>query len=268
VSGDHDVTILDMRLERDLRAVLERSNLSPEEAAAVVQTAHERGIPVTADATSVRELERALGAGVDDVAHLSGDHVPDRVIRRMVDAGVHWIPTLEALHGQRGSNLLRFVEAGGHVAMGTDAGYLPGLEIGTPLDELVLVEEAGMTPMEIIVAATRNAARVCRLERHLGTLEAGKLADVLVVAGDPSLDLGALARVRLVIHGGVIIRQRRATPVAPPRRPETGMRVTGRPCAGHPGCEDEDRHVAGWAGLVSLAGRLSSPGPRGPRPVD
>jgi imidazolonepropionase-like amidohydrolase len=181
--------------------------LSPEEAAVIVQTAHERGIPVTAHATNPRELQRALDAGVDDVAHISGDEVSSRTIRRMVEAGVYWVPTLEALHGEGGDNLLRFVEAGGQVALGTDAGYLPGLEIGTPLDELALMAEAGMTPMQIIVAATRSAAHVCRLERHLGTLEVGKLADVLVVAGDPLRDLGALADVRLVIHGGVIISQ-------------------------------------------------------------
>ena len=181
--------------------------LSPEESAAIVQTAHERDIPVTAHATNPRELQRALDAGVDDVAHISGDPVSDRTIRRMVSANVYWVPTLEALHGEGGDNLRRFVEAGGQVALGTDAGYLAGLEIGMPLDEIALMEEAGMTPMQVIVAATRNGAHVCRLERQLGTLEIGKLADVLVVDGDPLQDLETLANVRLVIHGGVIIRQ-------------------------------------------------------------
>jgi imidazolonepropionase-like amidohydrolase len=60
--------------------------------------------------------------------------------------------------------------------------------------------------MQIIVAATRNAALVCRLEEDLGTLEVGKLADILVVGGNPLEDLAALENVLLVMHGGVIIR--------------------------------------------------------------
>lgn len=182
-------------------------SLSPEEAATIVQTAHERGIPVTVHATDSRQLELALDAGVDDVAHMSMDPVSDETIRRMVNANVYWVSTLEALDGEGSDNLRRFVEAGGQVALGTDAGYLAGLEVGMSLDEITLMEAAGMTPMQIIVAATRNGARVCRLDDRLGTLEVGKLADVLVVDGDPLQDLGALENVRLVIHGGVIIRQ-------------------------------------------------------------
>jgi imidazolonepropionase-like amidohydrolase len=72
-------------------------SLSPEEAAAIVETAHERGIPVSAHATTARDLVRALDAGVDDIAHMAVDPVSDEVIRRMVDAGVSWVPTFEPL---------------------------------------------------------------------------------------------------------------------------------------------------------------------------
>jgi imidazolonepropionase-like amidohydrolase len=180
--------------------------LSPEEASAIVQTAHERGVPVTVHATSRRTLERALEAGVDDVAHMADDRVPDRVIQRMVEAGVAWVPTLEALGDYDESNLRRFLAAGGVVALGNDAGYLSGLEIGMPMDEIELLEQAGMTPMQIILAATRDAARVCRLDGELGTLEASKTADVLVVDGDPLQDLQVLTDVLLVVHEGTIIR--------------------------------------------------------------
>jgi imidazolonepropionase-like amidohydrolase len=67
--------------------------------------------------------------------------------------------------------------------------------------------EAAMTPSQIIVAATQNAAHVCGLENELGTLEAGKLADVLVVNGNPLQDVQALTNVQLVIHNGAIIRE-------------------------------------------------------------
>jgi imidazolonepropionase-like amidohydrolase len=63
-----------------------------------------------------------------------------------------------------------------------------------------------MTPMQIIVAATRDAAYVCRQAGLLGTLEVGKVADILVVNGDPLRNLDVLREVQLVIHNGVIIR--------------------------------------------------------------
>jgi imidazolonepropionase-like amidohydrolase len=61
--------------------------------------------------------------------------------------------------------------------------------------------------MQIIVAATLNAAHVCGLEGELGMLEVGKLADILIVNGDPLQDLSALTQVKMVIHGGEIIRK-------------------------------------------------------------
>ena len=63
-----------------------------------------------------------------------------------------------------------------------------------------------MTPTQIIVTGTQNAAHVCHLDHELGTLEAGKIADVLVVDGDPLEDIHALTDVRMVIHNGVMIR--------------------------------------------------------------
>jgi imidazolonepropionase-like amidohydrolase len=79
-----------------------------------------------------------------------------------------------------------------------------------PMTEIGLMERAGMSAMEIIVAGTRNAARACNLARDLGTVEAGKLADLLLVRGDPLSHLGSLRNVRLVIHDGVVIRDGRA----------------------------------------------------------
>jgi imidazolonepropionase-like amidohydrolase len=90
--------------------------------------------------------------------------------------------------------------------MGNDGGYIPGLAIGMPIAELEWMEFAGMTPMQIIVASTSDAAIICRRQNLLGTLAAGMLADILVVQGDPLTDLGALMEPRLVMHEGTIIR--------------------------------------------------------------
>ncbi len=84
--------------------------------------------------------------------------------------------------------------------------------MGLPLIELTMLRDlAGLSPLEVITAATRNGAHVCNLGKELGTLEVGKLADVLVVNGDPLQDLKALAEVRLVIHGGAVIRDEIST---------------------------------------------------------
>ena len=152
--------------------------------------------------------------------------LPTGLIERLLEQEIPWVPTLELwnctdLRAMALSNLRRFSEAGGRVALGTDfAGYTCRFDLGMPMTEIELMELAGMTPMEIIVAATRNAARVCNLQRDLGTLEQGKIADVLVVAGDPLSDLHALEDPKLVIHDGVVIRNELPPPAAPnPRRP-------------------------------------------------
>ncbi len=188
--------------------------LSKAEATAIVKTAHARGARVSAHVTAAEDLERVLDAGVDDIAHMPYDHVSDELIARIVKANLYWIPTLELWQHVGVSdapiidNLGRFVAAGGQVALGTDyAGYAAQFELGMPLSEMEAMQQAGMTPMQIILAGTRNAALVCNLDRELGTLEVGKVADVLVVKGDLLQDIHALASVHLVIHNGIVIRR-------------------------------------------------------------
>jgi imidazolonepropionase-like amidohydrolase len=189
--------------------------LTPDEATALVGTAHERGRLVTAHVTSAGDLGRALDAGVDEVAHMVVDRLPDELIARMVERGTRWVPTLELWQGISRNfpvdygrvsidNLARFVGAGGEVALGTDYAGAPDVDfdLGMPIHEIGWMQEAGMTPLQIIVAATRNGARACDRESELGTLEPGKLADVIVVDGDPLQDLQAMDRVTLVILNG------------------------------------------------------------------
>jgi imidazolonepropionase-like amidohydrolase len=187
--------------------------LSPQEAQAIVEAVHQRGGWVSAHVLRTSDLERALDAGVDDIAHMVEDPLTDSMIQRMVKENVYWVPTLELWKrvGQTDkrtvTNLGRFVQAGGKVALGTDyAGYNAVFDLGLPVTEIELMQEAGMTPMQIIVAATRNAAHVCNLDRELGTIEVGKIANIWAVNGDPLQDLHALTQVRLVIHNGAVIR--------------------------------------------------------------
>src|SRR5262249_37880201 len=99
--------------------------------------------------------------------------------------------------------------AGVPIAMGTDAGT-PGNRHGANADELVaMVEEAGLSPQEATQAATLAAARLVRREHDLGSLESGKLADVIGMAGDPTLDIANVTQVRFVMLAGAVARDDR-----------------------------------------------------------
>ena len=144
------------------------------------------------------------------------DNLSDNLIHRMIADDVYWVPTLELWYGtghygtEAAANLGKFFKAGGKVALGTDyAGYTCPFDLGMPIREMKWMIGAGMTPMQVIVAATKNAAHVCNLEAELGTLEVGKTADVLFVNGNPLKNIDALLNVRMVIHGGEIIRNSR-----------------------------------------------------------
>lgn len=184
------------------------------QATAVTEAAHARRVPVSAHVTTSPDLPRALDAGVDDIAHMVVDDPPDALIARVVRDNVIWVPTLELWHwvdaGHRTravANLRRFVRAGGTVALGTDFnGYDAPFQLGMPIIEMELMQEAGMTPMQIIVAATSRAAWVCNRQDDLGRVAPGWIADLVVVDGDPLQDIHALADVRLVVRSGTIIR--------------------------------------------------------------
>ena len=188
--------------------------LTTEQVKAIVAMAHQRGTRVSAHATASKDLQRAIDEGVDDVAHMIVDPINDDLIKAMIERGMIWEPTIELWknvgQGQDANvidNLKRYAAAGGQVALGTDfEGYYTPFQLGMPTKEIAWMNEAGMTPMQIIVAATKNAARVSNVEQDLGTLETGKVADVLIVRGDPLEDLQALSNVQYVIHNGEVIR--------------------------------------------------------------
>jgi imidazolonepropionase-like amidohydrolase len=192
------------------------SKLSREEVAAIVTVAHEHGTQVITHVGSASHLVVGVAGGIDAVAHMAYTSISDELIARMVAGDIIVVPTLavqETYDVERtaGENLRRFVAAGGKVALGDDYGN-PGIQLGMPIHEMELMQAAGMTPMQIIVAATQHGARVCNVEEELGTLEAGKTADVLVVAGDPLQDIHALENVQLVVRDGVVIYREDSSP--------------------------------------------------------
>ena len=214
---DAGAEVIKIAIEDDLEGRRWRL-LSREQIAAIVEVAHARGIRVAAHVSRSRHLQMAIDGGVDDVDHMAVDPVPAELLNRMVELGIAWVPTLElwsrvsrryglGWDAVAARNLRRFVAAGGMVALGTDfAGFAARFDLGMPITEIRLMRDAGMTAMQIVEAATRNAAIVCGLADELGTIEAGKVADLIVVDGNPLARLDLLESVTVVVHGGVVIR--------------------------------------------------------------
>ena len=187
--------------------------LTGEEMAAIVGAAHERGRTVSAHITQSLYWEVVVQAGVDDVAHVAYDPVSDNVLEVMVTEHILLVPTFTIFRNFNApvggciNNVRRFVLKGGAVALGNDFAGGPGeFDDGIPFYELNCMLDAGMTTMEVIVASTRNAARAANVDTVLGTVEAGKQADLMVVMGDPLQSLSLLSNPGLVIHAGVNIR--------------------------------------------------------------
>ncbi len=176
--------------------------LSLEQVRAIAGAAHARGVTVSAHVTNEWELRRALDGGVDAIAHTPLDRIPADLLERMVAGRIPMTSTLN-IWGSKPreamENVRRFAAAGGIVAMGSD--YPFQVHAGLPLGELSLMQEAGLTPGQVLVAATRNAATVAG-PPDVGTVEPGKVADLIVVAGDPTKDVADLAKVSTVIQSG------------------------------------------------------------------
>jgi imidazolonepropionase-like amidohydrolase len=197
--------------------------LSDEEIRAITETARGRGVPVAAHVDRASALRRAVENGIADAAHMPRDRMPGDLIALMVERGVALIPTIDVYEGlaeERGNaaewrrttlpvmydNLSRFAAAGGMLALGDDYGN-PGVAPGMPMAEMRHWLAAGLTPMQVIVAATRGGAAVCGLAEEIGVIQAGRAADLLVVEGDPLAEIEALERVALVIRGGVVVTE-------------------------------------------------------------
>ncbi len=98
----------------------------------------------------------------------------------------------------------RFIQAGVKFSLGTDTGAFMDFQQEDPnANELMYMVEMGMDPMAALQAGTRNGAEALGLLKDLGTIEKGKLADVIVVAGNPLQNMAAMKRVAYVVKGGV-----------------------------------------------------------------
>jgi imidazolonepropionase-like amidohydrolase len=210
----------------------ESAQFSVEEIRVAVEEAAAQGKRCMAHAQSNQGIKNAIIAGVASIEH--GIYLDDEAIAMMLERGVYLVPTLIApqdvvdaaeanpgmlpayaiekagrvIEAHRRSFRLA-VEAGVKIAMGTDTGVGPHGGNARELD--MMARYGGMTNMQAIVASTRVAAELLRLDEQTGTVAAGKLADLLVVDGDPLADLGILAqpdRLALVVKAGAAARDR------------------------------------------------------------
>jgi len=176
-------------------------------------------------AQGTQGIRNAVECGVESIEH--GVYLDESTAAEMVRRGTFLVPTLQAalavlrredenpgsvlpqsLRKVRDllevhSNATRMaIEMGVKVAMGTDAGVG---KHGANAEELRLLTENGMTPMQAIVAATKTASECVQMPGDIGTLEAGKLADLLVVDGDPLSDISILedrSKLLVIMQGG------------------------------------------------------------------
>lgn len=191
-----------------------------EEMRAAIDEAHKVGKRAMAHAHGTQAIKNAILAGIDSIEH--GSYLDDEAIEMMLQRGIFLVPTLLASHrivehGEKGgipqyavrkakqvcgdqlASFKRACDAGVKIAMGTDAGTPYNLH-GENLNELPLMVQAGMTPMEAIVASTRSGAELLGMADKIGTLQVGKLADIVVASQNPLDEIDLFKDVHCIVH--------------------------------------------------------------------
>lgn len=208
--------------------------VSLEEMKVIVEEAHRVRRKVAAHAVSDSAIRIATEAGVDSIEH--GYGASDEALKLMAEKKIFLVPTdgtlddymaifgarkmsaeeeaqqrknMEAGLKQLQSRVARAIKAGVRIAAGSDMYYaMPGKTRGqASLTMLGAYAQSGMSPIEIIRAATVNAAELLGWQNRIGAIEAGKFADIIATDGDPLKDIGELQKVKFVMKGGKVIKQ-------------------------------------------------------------
>jgi imidazolonepropionase-like amidohydrolase len=185
---------------------------------AAVAAAHDAGRPVAVHSATAEGMRRAIAAGVDTIEHGYGG-TPE-IFADMAKKGIALCPTLAAsdatsrYRGWNGSepapeavliNRRSFqmaMKAGVHLCVGGDVGVFAH---GQNAREMELMAANGMSPADVLIAATWGNARWLHLDNKLGAVKAGLLADLVAVDGDPTADISAVRHVRMVMKGGTVV---------------------------------------------------------------
>ncbi|MEO5623978.1 MAG: amidohydrolase family protein [Dokdonella sp.] len=210
----------------DESASVDNAQMTIEEIKAVVAAAHDYGFTVAAHAHGAEAIRRAIIGGVDSIEH--GTFMDDADMKLMKEHGTWYVPTIiagkyvEEMAQKPGyypaqiaakakqvgpiiqQTAAKAYKAGVKIAFGTDAAVYPH---GQNAKEFVYMVEAGMPPMFVLQAATTHAAELLKKSRDLGSIEAGKFADVIAVAGNPLEDIKRMQTVGFVMKDGVVYKQ-------------------------------------------------------------
>ena len=213
------------------------SQFTLEEMKAIVADAHRLGRKVAAHAHGAQGILWATEAGVDSIEH--GSYIDDAGIAAMKQRGTYLVPTvylqtwmldnaqsiglppmyagkMRQIIGIARKNLTHAFASGVKVAFGTDAAVYPH---GLNAHEFNEYVRMGMTPLQAIQTATVNAADLLGWSDRIGTIEAGKYADMVAVSTDPTQDVTTLEHPVFVMKGGVVYRNETAATGANPRNP-------------------------------------------------
>ena len=192
---------------------------------AVVETARDYDMTVAVHAHGAEGMKRAVLAGVDSIEH--GTYMTDEIMELMKQRGTYMVPTLLAgawvakkaeeedffppmvrvkaatIGPIMEKTFAKAYKSGVRIAFGTDSGVSPHGENALEFELMVI---GGMPPMQAIQAATREASRLLKIDDELGTLEAGKIADIVAVDGNPLDDIKSMSKVVFVMKGGEIFK--------------------------------------------------------------
>jgi imidazolonepropionase-like amidohydrolase len=201
--------------------------MADDEIKAVIDTAHALGMKVAAHAHGKQAIDHTVALGVDSIEHGSfADAESDALMKKH---GTYLVPTMlvaatvvgiaknhpEQLNPSSAAkalsvgprirdNLARAYKNGVKIAFGTDQGLAPH---GTNAKEFALMVDAGVSPIDAIMAATHNAADLIGDTKDIGSVQAGRYADIVAVSGDPLNDVTELERVQFVMKGGKIYKK-------------------------------------------------------------
>ncbi len=197
-----------------------------EELAAIVSTANDYGMTVAVHAHGKEGMERAIRAGVASVEH--GTYMDKNTMALMRKQGTYFVPTISAgkwaaekaaiagffpelvrpkaatIGSKIQQTFAEAYKAGVKIAFGTDAGVF---EHGQNWREFIYMTEAGMPALEAILSATIEGAKLLGVADELGSIKAGKIADIIAVPGDPLADIQQMGQVSFVMKAGQIYRQ-------------------------------------------------------------
>jgi imidazolonepropionase-like amidohydrolase len=219
----------------DVIKVTVEEDVSVGELTAVVEEAHRQHLKVATHAADTTSIQTAIDAGVDSIEH--GNEASDAQLKQMRDKGIfldltptfydggylHFAEPMIALSPARRAEIVRSIprkkqlyeqlvqrvlKSGVKFAMGTDmCWFYPGKTCGEgSVAVFVKLHQAGVPALDVIRAVTSNAAEMLGWGDRIGSVEAGKFADLVAVAGDPVADIGELERVRFVMKGGQVVR--------------------------------------------------------------